>query len=814
MMKRIMGVAGIILMLCHYTLAQQGQERKAGLPSGTVYGKVVEEDNGKPIEYAYVVLYKEEDSNSVGKSITDKEGSFQLTDLRSGQYYVEIQFVGFGSQWISDIIINRQNAVVNLGTIKMELSAEMLDELEVEADRNRVEYRLDRRIVNVSQDLGAVGGTVVEALRNVPSIQTDIDDNVSIRGSENFLVLIDGRPSPVSGSDALQQIPAESVESIEIITNPSAKYDPDGVGGIINVIMKKDRRKGYNAQISANYGSFNSLGGDFLVNIRKKKINFFIGGNYNERINRGHGKEYRESYLPGDTTLTLETENDRQRIINSGSIRTGIDYFFNKDEVLTLTAQYRVNTFGHQFNSSTRRYKEYSGNHFDTYHYLTDNDLRTTWGYYQTDLNYQKKWSPDHELQAFGSFAKRFSERNSVYSEMETDEQFVALHSIADSVRTLDDQFGNRWLGQIDYERPVFDNSKLEMGYRIHIYDIDNEYSYQFFDGTIWQDDPMQYNPYTFYRNIQSGYLLFSNTVNRFGYMLGLRTEYTDREFHQTETEEKWAYNKFDFFPSVHLSYDLPFDMEVMASYSRRMQRPRHWYLSPFESVVDPNNVRRGNPLLEPEYTNSFELNIQKKINRQFIALEGYYRETNNSLERRIEVEPDRPDIFIATLGNIGESVNAGGELMTNLHLSKWWNVNLTGSVYYYEIIDINNTVSWFSRINNTFRIPATQIRMELSGFYNGASITTQGRITPFYMVNAAVRQDFPDRKLSVNLSVTDVFNTMGHEMFLETSNAYSHLIRQRRGPTFRLSLTYRFNDFEQRKEKSGSDMNGVDDVM
>ena len=816
-MKYILTLLFSIVFIFSFSQHRQGRGGQTN-PEGIIHGYVLEKTTGNPVEYANIIIYSLRDSSIVTGGITDINGAFRIDKINYGGYFIEIQFIGFGKHIIPEIHLNRNNKIINLGKIEIELSAEMLDEVQVDARVERVEYRLDRRIVNVGQDITAAGGTAVDALENVPGVQTDIDDNVSIRGTESFLVLIDGRPSPMQGSEALQQIPAESIETIEIITNPSAKYDPDGVGGIINVMMKKDRRLGYNAQVSANYGSFNSYGSDFLVNIRKERLNFFIGGNYNDRRNKGIGSEIRKSFIGGDTVFIINTENDRQRTRNSGSARIGLDYYLNDNEILTISGRYNLFTFGRDLNSTAQSYWYDGQNEFNPYNYLTDSDFETNWSYFAGDINYMKKFSDNgHELQVYASYSTNFRDQKSLFTEQEIDEDLEPVDNIIDNIRTTDGGGGNRLISKLDYELPLNDNYKIETGYQVRITNRDNEYKYQKLVGSTWIDNDDMHNPYLYSQNIQSGYLLFSSTAQKFKYMLGLRTEYTDRVFELIKTQETMpAYNKFDFFPSLHVSYKFPKDMEVMASYSRRLNRPRPWHLNPVQDIIDPNNVRRGNPLLEPEYTNSMELNFQKRFDNNFISFEVYYRETNNKIERQVAVDPANPDIFISTTENIGESLNTGSEIMTNLRLTKWWDINLSGSVYYYEIKDINNTITWRTRMNNSFRIPKIGTRLQFSGFYNGPSITSQGRREAMYMFNAGIRQDFLDRKLSVNLSIRDVFDTMGHEMIYETENFYSHLIRARRGPTFNISVTYRMNDFKSRREKGLENGGGygVDDEM
>ena len=806
-----------LLIISIYTsfnlFAQQrpGGGQYAGEPEGVVYGTVVEAKTGKPVEFANIVIYSFRDSTIVSGGITNKNGEFNIDKVRYGKFFVEIQFIGFGKQTIPEVIIRPDRKVVNLGSIALAFDTEILEEVTVDASRERIEYRLDRRIVNVSQDIISAGGTAVEALENVPGVQTDLDGNVSLRGTESFLVLIDGRPSPVQGSEALQQIPAETIESIEIITNPSARYDSEGVGGIINIIMKKDRRVGYNAQISANIGTFGAFGTDFLINIRKEKFNFFIGGNYNDGKHKGSSLDQRISFLPNDEDYYLTTKADRRRIRNSGSARVGMDYYINDKEILTVSGRYNLFVYGNKLLSTATSFIDNNGDIYNNYNYLTDNFFETNWSYFSGDVNYLKKFTkPGHEIQIYASYATNMRNEENKFSEQEIDYLFQPVDDIIDSTRTFQIADGNTLDGKFDYVLPISEKSKLEAGYQIRISRLFNDYKFQNLLINSWVDDSSKYNTYDFIQNVQSGYLVFSNLGEKFGFMTGIRSEFTDREFNPSQMDTTWKYKVLDFFPSMHISYKLPGNIDLMASYSRRLDRPRPWYLDPFVNVVDPNNVRVGNPMLESEYTNSFEINVQKRFNNNFVSLETYYRGTNNQIERFITVDPVNPEIFISSFQNIGQSINAGIDLMTNLNFTKWWNFNISGSGFYYEIVDINSTFSWNARLNNSFRFTKYGTSVQLTGFYRGESITSQGKRLPMYMMGAGVRQDLFDRKLTVSLNVRDVFNTMGWEVISETPYFYSHSKRAPRGRTFTLSITYRINDFQSRRER-GFENGGMD---
>ena len=518
-----------------------GKPDGQNIADGVISGHVFEKESKTPIEFANIVIYSKRDSSIVTGGITDKNGYFKINKVKYGKFYLEINFIGYGSHTIPEIMIKPDSKTLNLGKIYLTINAEMLNEVSVEATVNHVDYRLDRRVVNVNQDIVSAGATAVEVLENVPSVETDIDGNVSLRGTESFLVLVDGRPSPIQGSEALQQIPANTIESIEIITNPSAKYEADGVGGIINVVLKKEKRKGYNGQVSANYGSYNSYGADALFNFRTEKINFFVGGEYGNRVFKGDGISNSISYLSGDTTFNLNKYSDSYRLRKSGSARAGLDIYLNDNEVLTFSGRYGLSGYGMGSESWAESYYKDGDVLYNPYYYLTENTMLAKRSYFSGDVNYMKNFAKaGHELQVYGSISGDLSQEEDKYDESETNIDRVPIGALLSEYRTIETGNGNTLTGKIDYVLPLFTKAKFEAGYQIKYSTQDNDYRYQTIISQEWIDDTTKINPYIYSRNVQSGYLMFSNYWKKLGYQFGLRTEYTDRLFHQTTSDKKW----------------------------------------------------------------------------------------------------------------------------------------------------------------------------------------------------------------------------------------------------------------------------------
>jgi len=799
-----------IILLLFLSINLFAQDEPKGV--GNISGFVIDEISNNTVEYANVVLYSKQDSSLVTGGITNAKGYFNIENIPFGQYYIDIDFIGYNKNRVESIQINNQHLNINLGKIKIQPALELLGEVEIEAERSRVEYKLDRKVITVDKDLNAVGGSAVDVLENVPSVQTDVDGEVSIRGSSNFLVLIDGRPSPLDGSDALQQIPASSIENIEIITNPSAKYDPDGVGGIINIILKKQKRVGINGQFSASYGSFNSYTGEALVNVRREKINFFVGGNIRNSI--GQGNSLFEQMTYGSDTLVLEQDNSRQRTRKGGEIKGGFDYYLTDKDILSFSAQYGNHGFGRSGVEEAIKYWLRDGIETDYYYYISDNIFDISSDYWTTDLNYTHKFMRQgHELQAYAYYSNRARQEVNKYVETgySTPNYIDIVNS--DSTRTLEESNVSQFRGKLDYTLPLFAEGKLEAGYQIRHRVSTNNHNFI----TISDEE---ITDYTFDRNIQSGYLTFSNVAGKFGYMLGLRSEYTFRSIELTQLDNQdTSFSFIDFFPTIHTSYKLPWDMQIMASYSRRINRPRGHQLNPMVEVSDPYNIRQGNPLLKPEDTHAAEVNIQKSFESNFVSLEVYYRHTNNKIERFRSISPDNPEVMISTHKNIGEDRSIGAEMMTNISLTKWWNFNLSGNFYYYEIFNNpengivgNNTLSWGGRMNQTFRIKKTNSMIQVSGFYFGPSITSQGNREGSGMINVALRQDFFDNNLSVTLNLRDIFDTMHFEYAYDTPEFYSYFSFNRKSPTFDITVTYRLNDFKSKKERENGQDFEIDD--
>jgi outer membrane receptor protein involved in Fe transport len=773
--------------------------------NGVISGKVMDEKTGDFIEYAIVSVYKQKDSTLVTGTITDAQGAFIIKDLTYGMYYIEASFLGYNKFRMNKILINPQKLSVNVGELKIMPAVVNIGEVVVTAENNQVEYKIDKKVVTLGQDMTSAGGTVAQALENTPSIEVDIEGNVTLRGSSNFKVLIDGKPSVIQGSEALEQIPASSVQNVEIITNPSAKYDPDGAAGIINLVMKKQKQIGVNGVINASVGTHNKYSTDFLLNVRKEKINFFLGGEYSNfsMYNEGHSER---QVFSGDTTFY--TMSDREGVFHrmGYSVKAGADY--NITDKSTVTLQGSLGKRNFDMNSDSK-FHEYSDPQNSNLYYTEENLSPHGNRYYNISLDYRKEYdNPLHELKASVYFAQAVQSENQEINDQYTDSIWQPILQNTDLSRSREEVPEKNIRAQVDYVYPFNENSKIETGFQSR-WDMDKgDYIFENYDPdrNEWIYDSTLSNTLDYLDAIQSLYGTFTGKLQKFGYQAGLRAEYDNRYINQITLEEAYRYEKMHFFPSFYVSYELPLKMQLQFSYSRRIERPDERDLNPFKEYMDNQNVRVGNPALIPEFTNSFELNYQLPFKKNFISLETFYRHTNNVITR-YTVYDSVNNVFINTQQNADKDVSLGAELMANLALTRWWQFNLTGNLFRYTLSGENegeyvtrNTISWGGNTNMTFKLK-WDTRIQLTSMYRGPSVTLQGERKGFFFTNIAVRKDLFSKKLSITVNVRDIFRTAKNSFTSSGSNFYTFNEMRRESPVVMLMLSYRINNYNQSKK-------------
>ena len=805
-------VIGLLVMIfsLQATIAQMAPLVAPDKKGGVVKGKLIDEYSKSPIEYATVALYSSIDSSLIIGTISKSNGSFIMTGVNPGKYYITISFIGYERIELSDIDINKENPENKLGVIKMKHASSELKGVEIIAEQAYVEYKIDKKIVNVANNLDAAGGNAVDALENVPSVSVDIDGNVSLRGSGNFQVLINGKPSPLSGSDALQQIPSAAIKHIEIITNPSAKYDPDGMTGIVNVILKDDVQQGVNGLVEATAASFDSYTLNALINYRKDKLNFFGGVNARLRRMPGGGSTELENFINPDTIKYTKGELDRNRKRDNYTFKAGVDYFVNDKNTLSIEGSYIFHQNAKKYTTNSHEYTNPID--YDLYK-ISENTGGRDGNHIKGSFNWEYKDKKNKEnLVTMLYFSNGAENKEEDQMEYYSNKEWVNSGNVISGLNTTDDKNKMDFRFKMDYTKKLKKDHKFEAGIQSRNYRENSTFIFNQFD--TLNNDYVYRSDYSskldFSRDIYSIYTTYGGMYKNFGYQLGLRGEYTDRLIDSKYAEKISRINRFDIFPTIHLSQKLGKTNEVMASYSRRIDRPGGWELDPNPIFISSDFVRIGNMNLEPEYTDNVELSYQKTIGASFVSLEGYYRTTKNKISRLRAI--DNNNVTYMTFANLDRDHSAGVEAMVNYRVTKWMKLNVTGNYYYYKI-EANEATKTQERQSNNYNFNGNlnfnitkQMRLQLTGFYRGPSVTAQGDMAAFTMVNSALRYDFFNHKLSATFKVRDIFNTMGHEMNSYTETFNTHNAFYRESPTFSLTLSYRINNYKQKRRSSMDD--------
>jgi len=798
---------------------QTGFSQKAPINSpdkhkgGIISGKLIEGKTKAPVEYATIAIYTKLDSVLVTGTISKANGSFIIKGVKNGQYYIIISFIGYERIHLNDIIIDKDHPEKKIGVIKMKHANAELATVEIVAEQAYVEYKIDKKVVNVANNLDAAGGNAVDALENVPSVSVDIDGNVSLRGSGNFQVLINGKPSPLSASDALQQIPSAAIKNIEIITNPSAKYDPDGMTGIVNVILKDDVQQGLNGLVEATAASFNSYSLNVLLNYRHKKLNFFGGVNARLRNSPGGGKTELDNFINPDTTLYRIGELERERKRDNYTFKLGADYYLNKKNTLSIEGSYILHKNAKDYVTNTHEYTDPAD--YDLYK-ISENTGGRDGNHIKGSLSWEyKDKKKKTDLVTMMYFSNGDENKEEDQTEYFSNVDWVNSGAIMSGLNTTDDKNKMDFRFKMDYTKKLKKDHKFEAGVQSRNYRETSDFLFNQYDTTTgdFVYRPNYSSKLNFNRDIYSAYATYGGMYKNFGYLLGLRGEYTNRFIDSKMANKSSTINRFDIFPTVHLSQKLGKTHEVMASYSRRIDRPGGWELDPNPIFISSDFIRVGNMELEPEYTDNFELSYQKTIGASFVSLEGYYRTTKNKITRLRQI--DNQNITYMTFANLDRDHSAGVEMMLNYRIAKWVKLNVTGNYYYYKI-EANEESKTQERQSNNFNFNGNVnfsitklMRLQLTAFYRGPSVTAQGDIAAFTMTNAALRYDFFNHKLSATFKVRDIFQTMKHEMtsYTETFDTYNSFYRQ--SPTFSFTLSYRINNYKQKRKPSMGDGEG-----
>ena len=766
-----------------------------------VTGIIVDGITGQPVQYASVAIYRVKDSTLLTGAMSNADGSFAIEELPYGKFYLSITFLGYKKQNVNDILLTPNQKIATLGSIKVNPSSTALKAVEITGTPPPVQYQIDKKVINIAQNITAAGGTLADALQNAPSVQTDVQGNVTIRGSSNYTVLVDGRPSPVAGSEALQQIPANLVQSVEIITNPSAKYEAEGSAGIVNIIMKKQKIQGSSGMFNATAGTGDKYNANINLNYKISKFNFTLGGDFADM--QFNIKNYMSNTdTLGPQLLKNETVNGSGHFHRQGmGINGEIDYTIDDKNSLSITGSMGKRTFSRPLSSTY--FDEYTRPVNPDIYYLNSSTPEFERIYHTINLDYLLKLNnKGHHISASAYFTGGPDNNKGDLVVDTTDANWNKITG-KQEINQLSKQNSNETnlRTKVDYTLPIGGKGKLEAGYQGTYENSNGEYQLvnnEVVDAT--QDDKLNFKD-----QLQAGYITFSNSTSVIDYQLGLRTEYEDRMLNQEIQDKQFKVNRMDFFPTIHLTRQLPWKLQMQASYTRRINRPRDWNMDPFIVHLDPQTIRQGNPGLLPEFTNSYELNIQKKLNDpSYISIEGYLRQTNDLIQQISRF--DQPtQVTYNTFSNIDHDRSMGAEFMVYLEPEKWFNLNTSFNIYNYHLFGTpiptvaNSINTWNIRVNPTFHL-SRQTTAQLSYSYNAPTVIAQGRRSGFYFSTLALRQSLFKQKGNLILQVRDLF---GQTNFINTTESPHQSLYnkfQRESRVVMLTFNYRINNYRSKQ--------------
>ena len=773
-----------------------------------VKGKVVDAETKQSMEYANVSVYSSKDSSLVTGGITDSNGQFRISPLKSGTYYVEANFIGFNKTRIRNIQIAAEKREIDLGTIELDPSTQQIDVVNVVAERARINYQIDKKVVNVGQDINAAGGSAVDVLENTPSVEVDIEGNVTLRGSSNFTVYIDGKPSVLEGSEALRQLPASVIENIEIITNPSAKYDPDGMAGIINVNMKKNILSGFNGIVNTMIGTGDKYRGDLLVNYKTKKYNVFFGADWRNETFTGQTHSERETYS-ADTTRVL-SDGDRDYTRKGHEFKGGLDLYLSDRTTLTFSGNYGFSESERMGWGQTR---EFTNTEMQPIYSVEEESSARSSDFYSGNINFQHKFDDEgkHKIDALFYYSNEKGPDVELENEFYTDAGFNKTGEYLNRIQSTETEDEDEYRMKIDYTRPIT-NGKIEAGFQSRIDREFEDYQFEVYDEDQddWIDNEDFSSQQHFSRDIHAAYATFDNKLfNKLQYMVGLRGEYTYRSIDHAKVPEPYKIDRFDLFPTIHFSYDMTQEMQLMTSYSRRIDRPGGRELDPFPNYMNRYTIRIGNPAIKPQYTDSYELGLMKRFGTSsFLSAEAFYKVTNDLISRVQELGDD--DIIYMTYENLNQDYSLGTEVMANVDATKWLMLNGSFSVFRYRIegeldgesIDRSST-NYTGRLNTTIKFNPDS-RLQFTSFYRGPSVSAQGENKGMLFSNLSYRQEFMNKKLSATLSLRDVFGSMRFESLSYGNDFQSKFRMDRESQVLTLTLSYKINNYKL--DRSGED--------
>ena len=818
-MRKPLLISVLLTLFAFTAFAQRpGGKRGGPRPKATLTGTIVDSQTQTPLEFATITLFSRRDSSVTGGIITDGEGKF-LLETKAGRYFARIEFIGYEPYAIEEVRLGRNNLNADLGIIQLSGDAAVLEEIEVVGEKSTFTMSLDKRVFNVGKDLTSTGANAAEILDNVPSVTVDVEGNVELRGSGNVRVLINGKPSGMVGvgdTRGLRNLAGGVIDRIEVITNPSARYDAEGMAGIINIILKEERKGGLNGSFDFTLGYPALYGVAANLNYRKDKLNFFT--TYGLRYNNspGGGDLFQQATRDGVTRITDQTRSfDRSGL--SHNFRFGSDYFFTEKSILTLAFNYNTSD---DKNNNGVIYRDFIG---DLNNPTGINDRSEIEGEDDNRLEYEITYRKDFSKKGQKLIVNfNFQDNN----ETESSDFVEKLLNPDGSPKEEPDiiQFSENKEGEkrailsADYIHPIGKDGKFEVGLRGSAREIKNDFLVQQeTDNGLVVVNGLS-NNFIYDEGVYAVYAIYGNKVGKFSYQAGLRNEYSDVKTLLVTTGEKNPRDYNNLFPSGFVGYELSETASIQASYSRRIRRPRFWDLNPFFTFSDSRNFFSGNPNLNPEFTDSYELGFMKNFDKGSINSSVYYRHTTDVITRLITADTSggtirRPE-NLATENNYGLEINGSYEPIKALRFNA--NLNFFRSIT--EGVSNGQDLSadaYSMRGRFSAKITfAKGFDGQFTYNFRGPRNTTQGRRLAVHSLNIGLAKDVLKGKGTLALSVRDVFNSRKRRSIIGKPGdaLYQDSEFQWRQRQTTLSFNYRLNQKKKRGGKRGRSGGGGDD--
>ena len=790
----------------------------------TISGNVLDQETNQPLEYATITLKNNRFPDRIQGGISNEKGRFDL-EVFPGKYNVLIEYIGFNPIKYEGKLI-RENT--DFGKILMVFSENQLEEIELIGERTEVEIRLDKKIYNVGKDIMVRGGSVADVLDNVPSVSVDVEGNVALRGNDNVRILINGKPSGlvgISGPQGLRSLPAESIEKVEVVTSPSARYDAEGTAGILNIILKKQNLEGINGTLTGSVGLPKNNRTSANLNWRTKKLNIFTTNTLSDNITKGNSFNNNEYFNRNDPSTFLKEKRLSERNRKSFFTSYGLEYYFNDKTSLTLSSFYRESD--RESNTKNKIQElDFTGKSLNLIERKEDEDEKDISKQYSA--NFFKDFEKEgHRFTALFQYEESYEDE---YSDI-NNQTLIPVISEINYEKVINDENQRRILAQSDYVLPIDENTQFEIGYRGSFSTQKTDYQVSYLINSSYELDNNLSNYLIYKEYVNAAYTQYGKKIDKFSYLLGLRMEDSKIEIDQKTSNDKTVKKYTDFFPTLNLSYELNEKESFTLGYSRRLRRPRSRFINPFPSRSSITNIFQGNPDLDPTYSNAFDLGYLKRWKTLTLNSSIYYQKATKAFtfirqdsgETVIisgeENNPSNPivEVPVLRLFPINLSVNNryGGEFSISYFPSRKirlsGNFNLFSSEiigdYKGESFDAKN-LSWFARFNSTIKLPGS-IDWQTRFFYRGPSENAQTKSKGILFLSGALNKEIFNKKGTISFRATDLLDSSRRKSETLTESFYSYGEFQWREPSYVLTITYQINPNKKKKSRRTQRDNG-----